>query len=225
MTIESIAVGERRIKPCRIFCIGKNYAEHIFEVGDAGTTLKPKTGEHPVVFMKPVTSIVSLGELIHAPTHGNVLHYEAEVVILLSGGGKNILMEKALSHVAGMTLGLDLTLRDVQSEMKKRGHPWELSKSFDQSSPLGIMRSYDDSLDLFNIPFACFVNGEKRQAGNTKDMIFPIPQIISFLSTLCDLLPGDLIYTGTPSGIGIIDKRDEIILESPILGQFSWAMF
>jgi 2-keto-4-pentenoate hydratase/2-oxohepta-3-ene-1,7-dioic acid hydratase in catechol pathway len=175
--------------------------------------------------MKPVTSIVSLGELIHAPTHGNVLHYEAEVVILLSSGGKNILMDKALSHVAGMTLGLDLTLRDVQSEMKKRGHPWELSKSFDQSSPLGIMRSYDDSFDLFNIPFTCFVNGEKRQEGNTKDMIFSIPQIISFLSTVWELLPGDLIYTGTPSGVGIIDKHDEIILESPILGQFSWAMF
>jgi 2-keto-4-pentenoate hydratase/2-oxohepta-3-ene-1,7-dioic acid hydratase in catechol pathway len=87
------------------------------------------------------------------------------------------------------------------------------------------MRSYDDSFDLFNIPFTCFVNGEKRQEGNTKDMIFSIPQIISFLSTVWELLPGDLIYTGTPSGIGIIDKRDEIILESPILGQFSWAMF
>ena len=225
MTIKSIVVGERRIKPGRIFCIGKNYAEHILELGDTDTTLQPKTGEHPVVFMKPVTSIVSLGELIHAPMHGNVLHYEAEVVILLSGGGKNILIDKALSHVAGMTLGLDLTLRDVQSEMKKRGHPWELSKSFDQSSPLGAMRSYDDSFDLFNIPFTCFVNGEKRQEGNTKDMIFSIPQIISFLSTVWELLPGDLIYTGTPSGIGIIDKHDEFILESPILGQFSWAMF
>ena len=225
MTIESIAVGERKIKPCRIFCIGKNYAEHIFEVGDAGTTLKPKTGEHPVVFMKPVTSIVSLGELIHAPTHGNVLHYEAEVVIFLSSGGKNILMDKALSHVAGMTLGLDLTLRDVQSEMKKRGHPWELSKSFDQSSPLGIMRSYDDSFDLFNIPFTCFVNGEKRQEGNTKDMIFSIPQIISFLSTVWKLMPGDLIYTGTPPGIGVIKSRDEIVLNSPILGRFTWSVF
>ena len=93
MTIKSIAVGERRIKPGRIFCIGKNYAEHILELGDTDTTVQPKTGEHPVVFMKPVTSIVSLGELIHAPMHGNVLHYEAEVVIFLSSGGKNILMD------------------------------------------------------------------------------------------------------------------------------------
>ena len=225
MTVKSIAVGERRVKPCRIFCIGKNYAEHILELDDADITLQPTIGEHPVVFMKPITSIVSLGEIIHAPTHGSVLHYEAEVVILLSGGGKNILAAKALSHVAGLTLGLDLTLRDVQSEMKKKGHPWELSKSFDQSSPLGIMHSYDDSLDLFNIPFTCFVNGDKRQEGNTKDMIFSVPKIICFLSTVWELLPGDLIYTGTPSGIGIIEKRDEIILESPILGQFSWTLF
>ena len=225
MRTDSITVGERVIKPCRIFCIGKNYTEHIRELGGFDSTLQSKNESQPVVFMKPVTSIVSLGESIHAPTHGDVLHHEVEVVVLLNGGGKNILIEDSLSCIAGVTLGLDITLRDVQVEVKKKGYPWELSKSFDQSSPLGLMRSYDDSFDLFDIPFACFVNEEKRQEGNTKDMIFSIPQIISFLSTVWELLPGDLIYTGTPSGIGIIDKRDEIILESPILGQFSWAMF
>ena len=144
MPIVSIPLGERKIKPCRVFCIGKNYTDHVLELDDVDKTVQSKTGKYPVVFMKPVTSIVSSGELIQAPEHGHTLHHEAEVVVLLSGGGKNILMDKALSHVAGMTLGLDLTLRDVQSEMKKRGHPWELSKSFDQSSPLGAMRSYDD---------------------------------------------------------------------------------
>jgi len=154
--------------------------------------------------------------------HGNILHYEAEVVVFLDGGGKNILMDKALSHIAGMTLGLDLTLRDVQAEMKKKGHPWELSKSFDQSSPLGTMLSYDDSFDLLNVPFACFVNGEKRQEGNTRDMIFSIPQIICFLSTVWKLLPGDLIYTGTPSGVGVVKSQDKIVLKSPILERFEW---
>ena len=225
MRTDSITVGERVIKPCRIFCIGKNYTEHIRELGGFDSTLQSKNESQPVVFMKPVTSIVSLGESIHAPTHGDVLHHEVEVVVLLNGGGKNILIEDSLSCIAGVTLGLDITLRDVQVEVKKKGHPWELSKSFDQSSPLGLMRSYDDSFDLFDIPFACFVNEEKRQEGNTKDMIFSIPQIISFLSTVWELLPGDLIYTGTPSGVGIIDKHDEIIMESPILGEFSWAMF
>jgi len=221
---DSITVGERVIKPCRIFCIGKNYTEHIRELGGFDSTLQSKNESQPVVFMKPVTSIVSLGESIHAPTHGNVLHHEVEVVVLLNGGGKNILIEDSLSCIAGVTLGLDITLRDVQVEVKKKGYPWELSKSFDQSSPLGLMRSYDDSFDLFDIPFACFVNEEKRQEGNTKDMIFSIPQIISFLSTVWKLMPGDLIYTGTPSGIGIIKSRDEIVLNSPMLGRFAWSV-
>ena len=225
MRTDSITVGERVIKPCRIFCIGKNYTEHIRELGGFDSTLQSKNESQPVVFMKPVTSIVSLGESIHAPTHGDVLHHEVEVVVLLNGGGKNILIEDSLSCIAGVTLGLDITLRDVQVEVKKKGHPWELSKSFDQSSPLGLMRSYDDSFDLFDIPFACFVNEEKRQEGNTKDMIFSIPQVISFLSTVWKLMPGDLIYTGTPSGIGIIKSRDEIILNSPILGRFAWTVF
>jgi len=222
---DSISIGERIIKLRRIFCIGKNYAEHIRELDNFDAKLQTKTEQHPVVFMKPVSSIVSLGESIHVPTHGKVLHHEVEVVVLLNGGGKNILIEDSLSFIAGVTLGLDITLRDVQVEMKKKGHPWELSKSFDQSSPLGLMRSYDDSFDLFDIPFACFVNKEKRQEGNTKDMIFSIPQIISFLSTVWELMPGDLIYTGTPSGIGVIKSQDEIILNSPILGRFAWSVF
>ena len=224
MRTDSITVGERVIKPCRIFCIGENYTEHIRELGGFDSTLQSKNESQPVVFMKPVTSIVSLGESIHAPTHGNVLHHEVEVVVLLNGGGKNILIEDSLSCIAGVTLGLDITLRDVQVEVKKKGHPWELSKSFDQSSPLGLMRSYDDSFDLFDIPFACFVNEEKRQEGNTKDMIFSIPQIISFLSTVWKLMPGDLIYTGTPSGISVIKSRDEIVLNSSMLGRFAWSV-
>ena len=225
MTTDSITVGERVIKPCRIFCIGKNYTEHIRELDDFDSTLQSKNKKQPVVFMKPTTSIVSPGESIYVPSHGNVLHHEVEVVVLLKGGGKNILIEDSLSCVAGVALGLDLTLRDVQAEVKKKGHPWELSKSFDHSSPLGLMRPYDDSFDLFDIPFACFVNEEKRQEGNTKDMLFSIPKIISFLSTVWKLMPGDLIYTGTPSGIGGIKSRDEISLNSPILGRFAWTVF
>jgi 2-keto-4-pentenoate hydratase/2-oxohepta-3-ene-1,7-dioic acid hydratase in catechol pathway len=224
LIIDSIAVGKRIIKPCRIFCIGKNYAEHIRELDDFDGKFQLKNEKHPVVFMKPVTSIVSLGKSIHVPTHGNILHHEVEVVVLLNGGGRNILINDALSYVAGVTLGLDITLRDVQIEVKKKGHPWELSKSFDHSSPLGLMRSYDESFDLFDIPFACFVNEEKRQEGNTKDMIFSIPKIISFLSTVWKLMPGDLIYTGTPSGISVIKSRDEIVLNSSMLGRFAWSV-
>jgi 2-keto-4-pentenoate hydratase/2-oxohepta-3-ene-1,7-dioic acid hydratase in catechol pathway len=223
LTIESILIGKKIFKPCRVFCVGKNYTEHILELDD--NEILQQKNKHPVVFMKPVTSIVSLGELIHPPMHGNILHYEAEVVVLMGSGGKNILKSKALSHIAGITLGLDLTLRDVQAEMKKKGHPWELSKSFDQSSPLGKMLSYDNTFDLLNIPFSCFVNEEKRQQGNTKDMLFSIPQIISFLSTVWKLMPGDLIYTGTPSGVGVLKSQDKIVLKSPIFGRFEWAVF
>lgn len=219
----SIKVGVKTFAPCRIFCIGKNYEEHIRELG-GDTVSQPKEKAQPVVFMKPVTSIVPLEELISVPAHGRVLHHEVEVVIMLKCGGQNISFNDTLSHIAGVTLGLDLTLRDVQTEMKKKGYPWELSKSFDQSSPLGSMRVYDNSFDLLNLPFTCFVNGGKCQEGNTRDMIFTIPRIISFLSTVWKLMPGDLIYTGTPSGVGVLREEDEIVLDSPILGRFKWTV-
>ena len=226
LAIKSILIGKKNITPSRIFCIGKNYEEHIRELDDdAQTSRNLENDDHPVVFMKPATSIVSRGELIQAPVHGDILHHEVEVVILLSGGGKNILKDKALDCVSGVTLGLDLTLRDVQAEMKKSGYPWELSKSFDQSAPLGSMRAYDGSFNLFDISFSCFVNGEKRQEGNTKDMIYDISKVISFLSTIWELTPGDLIYTGTPSGVGVLKTGDEIVLDSPILGRFKWNIF
>ena len=225
LAIKSILVGKKNITPGRIFCIGKNYEEHIRELNnDAQTSRNLKNDDDPVVFMKPATSIVSRGELIQVPVHGDALHHEVEVVILLSGGGKNILTDKALSYVSGVTLGLDLTLRDVQAEMKKSGHPWELSKSFDQSAPLGSIRTYDGSFDLFDISFSCFVNGEKRQEGNTRDMIFSISQVICFLSTVWELMPGDLIYTGTPSGVGMVETGDEVVLDSPTLGRFTWSI-
>ena len=219
-----IKVGEKEFMPCRIFCIGKNYEEHIRELDSSNTPYQSKNIEYPIVFMKPITSIVSLGELISIPSHGTTLHHEAEVVVLLNGGGQNISIDDTLSYIAGVTLGLDLTLRDVQIEMKQKGHPWEFAKSFDQSAPLGFMRAYDDSFDLFKMPFTCFVNGEKRQEGNTRDMIFTIPIIISFLSTVWKLMPGDLIYTGTPSGVGVLSSRDEIVLSSPLIGEFVWTM-
>ena len=226
LAIKSILVGKENITPSRIFCIGKNYEEHIRELGDdAQVSRNLENDGHPVVFMKPATSIVSRGELIQVPVHGDILQHEVEVVILLRGGGKNILEDKALSYVSGVTLGLDLTLRDLQAAMKKLGYPWELSKSFDQSAPLGSMRAYDGSFNLFDIPFSCFVNGEKRQEGNTEDMIFSISKIISFLSTIWELMPGDLIYTGTPSGVGDLKTGDEIVLDSPILGRFTWNIF
>jgi 2-keto-4-pentenoate hydratase/2-oxohepta-3-ene-1,7-dioic acid hydratase in catechol pathway len=205
--------------PNRIFCIGKNYDEHIKELG--GT----QAPDEPVVFMKPVCNIVAPGETLHRPSFGNELHHEVEVVLLIGKEGKNILKADALSYISAITLGLDLTLRDVQKKLKKAGLPWELSKSFEQSAPLGIFKEYSpNKIDLENLPFSCSVNGSLRQKGNTRDMIFPIANLIQTLSNWWTLRPGDIIFTGTPAGVAPLQLSDKIEVESPAIGLFSWSL-
>ena len=203
----------------RIFCIGKNYSEHVKELG--GTELP----EEPVVFMKPVSSIVAPGETLYRPRHGSLLHHEVEVVLLIGREGRDIPQANALSFITGVTLGLDLTLRDVQGRLRKAGLPWELSKSFEQSAPLGLFKAYDpDSIDLENLSFTCSVNGELRQEGNTRDMIFSIKSLIHTLSGWWTLKPGDIIFTGTPSGVGPLEAGDRVDIDSPVAGPFSWTL-
>ncbi len=212
-------IKDQPFKPFRIFCIGKNYDEHIKELGGN------KRPDEPVVFMKPVSNIVAPGVSLFYPSYGAELHHEAEVVLLIGKEGKNIPEDDAYSHIAGVTLGLDLTLRDVQSKLKKSGLPWELSKSFEQSAPLGNFKAYDpNAIDLENLPFSCFVNGDLRQNGNTKDMIFPIKSLVRALSGWWTLRTGDIIFTGTPSGVGPLKVRDKIKIESPHVGSFEWEV-
>jgi len=213
-----ITIDGRSFTPQRIFCIGKNYDEHIKELGG-------QTPEEPVVFMKPVSSIVAPGEALRMPRHGKILHHEVEVVLLIGKEGQDISEANALSYVAGVTVGLDLTLRDVQGRLKKAGLPWELSKSFEQSAPLGNFKPYDaDVINLENFPFTCSVNGGLRQQGNTCDMLFPVKSLIYTLSRWWTLQPGDIIYTGTPSGVGPLEGGDQVEIESPVIGSFSWAL-
>jgi 2-keto-4-pentenoate hydratase/2-oxohepta-3-ene-1,7-dioic acid hydratase in catechol pathway len=205
--------------PNRIFCISKNYGEHIKELG--GT----HAPEEPVVFMKPVCNIVAPGETLHRPSFGRELHHEVEVVLLIAKEGKNISAANALSHISAITLGLDLTLRDVQKKLKKAGLPWELSKSFEQSAPLGIFKNFDtDKIDSTDLPFSCSVNGNLRQKGNTHEMIFPIANLIQILSGWWTLRPGDIIFTGTPAGVASLHSGDKIEIESPMIGAFSWSI-
>lgn len=213
----TLQLGSQSYTPQRIFCIGKNYAEHVKELGG-------RTPGQPVVFIKPVSCLVSPGETVRMPAHGNNLHHEVEVVVLIGAGGKNISESDAASHVAGLSLGLDLTLRDVQSDMKKKGWPWEVSKAFDQSAPLGTLTPYDATLSLDNIPFQCSVNDTVRQTGNTSEMIFPIPYLIHYLSGIWELKKGDLIYSGTPSGVGPLQPDDRVMLHSDLLGTFEWSL-
>ena len=214
-----ISVNGQLFAPNRIFCIGKNYDEHVKELGG-------KMPEEPVVFMKPVSSIVAPGESLFMPRHGNLLHHEVEVVLLIGREGQDIPQANALSFIAGVSLGLDLTLRDVQVQLKKAGLPWELSKSFEQSAPLGLFKAYHPgSIDLENLSFTCSVNGELRQQGNTRDMLFPIKSLIHMLSGWWTLRPGDIVFTGTPSGVGPLKAGDRVDIESPGTGLFSWTLF
>ncbi len=205
------------IAPNRIFCIGKNYDEHIKELGGK------QIPDEPVVFMKPICNIVAPGTTLSYPPFGNELHHEVEVVLLIGKEGKNIPESQALSYISDITLGLDLTLRDVQKKLKEAGLPWERSKSFDQSAPLGIFKKHQD-IDLMKLPFSCSVNGSLRQQGNTEKMLFPIPNLIKILSDWWTLKSGDIIFTGTPAGVGPLHPGDRIEVESPLIGSFSWNL-
>lgn len=201
----------------RVFCIGRNYVEHVRELSNTVPT-------RPVIFIKPATCLVKPGEKIHFPKHGKELHHEVEIVVKISREGRVVREEEALSYVSGVTVGLDLTLRDVQADLKKKGLPWEIAKAFDQSAPIGDFVPYDTSVDLNNISFGCKVNGIERQRGNSRDMIFSIPRLLVELSKIWLLRPGDLIYTGTPSGVGPLKIGDTIEIESNLNGSFSWSI-
>jgi acylpyruvate hydrolase len=200
----------------RIFCIGRNYAAHAAELNNA-------TPDEPVVFIKPISCLVEIGCIIPFPLHGKDLHHEAEVVVRIDRPGKNISLEDAPLYISHLAVGLDLTLRDVQNELKEKRLPWEKAKAFDGSSPLGVLVKFAGQ-DLTDIQIGCEVNGELRQNGTTASMLFPIKQIISHISSIWTLREGDLIYTGTPSGVGPLHKGDEITVFSAQLGRYSWKI-
>lgn len=202
----------------RIFCIGKNYAEHVRELAHLGHA---PDGDC-VVFMKPASCIVEEGRPIPLPRGRGSIHHEAELVVMLTGGGRDIPEDEALDCVAGLTLGLDLTLRELQTELKNKGKPWELAKSFDGAAPLGDFKPYLEQ-DLQALEFTCHVNGALRQHGRTRDMLYPVAQQISILSRTWSLQPGDIVYTGTPKGVGPLQPGDEIVLTSAALGRFAWS--
>ncbi|TXH05227.1 MAG: FAA hydrolase family protein [Nevskiaceae bacterium] len=218
----------------RIFCIGKNYAEHVAELahlglgpdtgvaGARGANTAPIDDDACVVFMKPASSIVEEGDPIRLPRGRGSIHHEAELVVMLTGGGADIAVEEALDQVAGITLGLDLTLRDLQSELKRKGAPWELAKAFDGAAPLGDFKPYLEQ-DLQALEFTCHVNGELRQHGHTRDMLYSVARQISILSRTWALEPGDILYTGTPKGVGPLVAGDTVTLTCPAIGHFSWA--
>ncbi len=201
----------------RIFCIGRNYAEHIRELGDLGA-------EQCIVFMKPSTSLVPAGRPIIIPQNRGTVHHELELVVQIGREGSRIPSARALDHVGAITLGIDLTLRELQGQLKKSGSPWELCKAFDHSAPIGELMPWSGKPELGNLDLQLRVNGQLRQSGNTRDMLFPIPRLVEILSQSWQLLPGDLIYTGTPPGVGPLVAGDVVEAESPQIGRFSWLI-
>lgn len=191
----------------RIFCIGKNYADHVQELAHLGH----KPDGECVVFMKPASCVVPVGRPIHLPKDRGSVHHEAELAVRLNSRGE-------VGHV---TLGLDLTLRELQTSLKNKGAPWELAKSFDDAAPQGEWRAYQGE-DLQALEFTCQVNGERRQHGLTRDMLYPVAQQIRILSQTWRLGDGDVIFTGTPKGVAALAANDRVTLESPTLGRFEW---
>ena len=186
----------------KIFCIGRNYAEHAAELNNPLPI-------NPIVFMKPPTALLLDNKPFYHPAFSKEIHFELEVVLKIKKTGKQVLPEFAGGYYDEIGLGIDFTARDLQDNCKQKGHPWEIAKAFDHSAVLSSFFPLKD-FDKNNIPFVLKVNGQIRQDGNTKDMIFPFNDLICYVSRYFTLQQGDLIYTGTPAGVGKIEIGDHL---------------
>lgn len=190
----------------KILCIGRNYVDHIRELGNEAPTA-------PVVFMKPASSVIGTGDTVVIPNYSSNCHHEAELALLLGRAGRNIAAAEAISYLAGYGVAIDLTLRDVQDELKKKGLPWDIAKGFDTACPLSAFTPASEVVDPQNLTITMKVNGELRQNGSTGLMIHPVAQIISYLSSIFTLEAGDIILTGTPAGVSRITGGDQLCAE------------
>jgi 2-keto-4-pentenoate hydratase/2-oxohepta-3-ene-1,7-dioic acid hydratase in catechol pathway len=179
----------------KIICIGRNYADHAKE-------LKNDLPTEPLYFLKPDTALLPAGNAFYMPDFTTDLHYECELVVKIKKVGKNIPLKFASDYFDEVTLGIDFTARDIQEECKKKGLPWEKAKGFDHSAPMGERFLSKHEIDLGNLNFFLHKNGNQAQHGNTSDLIFSIETIISYVSQFITLKTGDLIFTGTPAGVG-----------------------
>ncbi|MFW5656429.1 MAG: fumarylacetoacetate hydrolase family protein [Bacteroidota bacterium] len=188
----------------KIICIGRNYVDHAKELNN------PLPGK-PVFFLKPDTSLLRNNQPFYHPDFSDEVHYEVEIILRINRVGKNIEPEFADRYFSDLGLGIDFTARDLQRDAKEKGLPWELAKAFDNSAVLGTFKQKRKFDDVENIRFYLEKNGEKVQEGNTKDMIFNFNHIISYVSRFLTLKIGDLIYTGTPAGVGPVKIGDKFI--------------
>ncbi|WP_020395118.1 fumarylacetoacetate hydrolase family protein [Thiolinea disciformis] len=210
-----VAGTEAKFPVRRIYCVGRNYAAHAREMG-----FDPDR-EPPFFFCKPndPDSVVPVGQepvTIPYPSLTTNYHYEVELVVAIGKAGKDIAIENAAQHIFGYAVGLDMTRRDLQMKMREQGRPWEIGKAFDYSAPIGTLTTLKDAGELNDGKIELLVNGEVRQSSTIKHLIWSVSETIANLSTLFELKAGDLIMTGTPEGVGAVQKGDR--LEASIEG-------
>lgn len=190
----------------RVFCVGRNYAAHAREMG------RDPDREPPFFFTKWAETVVPSGSIIAYPSETSDFHYEAELVVAIGQAGRNIQVERALDHVYGYATGLDMTRRDLQLAARAQGRPWDTGKNVEQSSPLGPIHPVSDVGHLDKGAIRLTVNGEVKQDADLSELIWPVADVIAFLSSLYRIEPGDLIYTGTPAGVGAVVEGDVVIV-------------
>ncbi|MEK7346528.1 MAG: fumarylacetoacetate hydrolase family protein [Pseudomonadota bacterium] len=200
----------------RIYCVGRNYEEHAKEMGFTGR-------EPPFFFLKPADSLVVVesgqtGQMPY-PSLTQNLHHEIELVVAIGTGGRNILAADAVKHIYGYAVGLDMTRRDLQNDMKKQGRPWCIGKAFDHSAPIGPITPIAQAGDVNHAEISLQVNGSDRQRSNVSKLIWNVAETIEHLSAAWELQPGDLIYTGTPEGVAAVVSGDVLVGEVAGLGR------
>ena len=200
-----VAGSSERFPVHRIYCVGRNYAAHAREMG-----MDPER-EPPFFFSKPADAIVPNGAAVPYPPRTSNLHHEIELVVAIGAGGRDIPLANALAHVYGYAVGNDLTRRDLQFAAREKGQPWDVAKGFDHSAPITAIRRAAEVGHCERGRRWIEVNGERRQQADLSEMIWSVPEIVAELSTLFDLVPGDLIFTGTPAGVGPVKPGDSLV--------------
>jgi len=198
---------EGRFPIHRVYCVGRNYADHAIEMGH------DPNRDDPFFFQKNPDNLLYSKDKFPYPSASNNVHHEVELVVALKSGGTNISIQDAYSHVFGYAVGLDMTRRDLQGIAKKAGRPWETGKAFEFSAPCSWITPADQFDNIEDAEISLSINGERRQHGNLNQMIWKIPEMISYLSSLFTLRPGDLIFTGTPAGVGPVNRGDRMEAE------------
>ncbi len=193
--------SDRTLSIGKLLCIGRNYAEHADE-------MEREVPDQPMVFLKPATAVIRSGDSVRLPPQSQDVHHEVELVAVIGTEGRDIPREAALDYVAAYAVGLDVTARDLQTRAKEKRHPWSVAKGFDTFAPLGPLTPAADVDNPQDLTLSLRCNDEVQQEASTADMIFPVAELVHYCSQIFTLQPGDLFYTGTPSGVGPVEDGD-----------------